>query len=240
MTPRQSKLLQAIIREFIDTAEAVGSVNLANKYRLGVSPATIRNEMAELVDQGYLKKNHTSSGRQPTNLGFKHFVDMVFDNLSELDVRTSSRIYEDLFQMRFDRDDLIYHAVHELARISKNVGLVMLGSRLYYAGLANIASHPEYGDLELLQKLLSIVEDRRLLSQMFSRHRGDRHVKVLIGNDSGFGNFGNAAVVFSDIRLHNGDSGYLAVVGPNRMNYTKVIPLVDFMSTSLNKVVSGW
>ena len=163
MTPRQSKLLQAIIREFIDTAEAVGSVNLANKYRLGVSPATIRNEMAELVDQGYLKKNHTSSGRQPTNLGFKHFVDMVFDNLSELDVRTSSRIYEDLFQMRFDRDDLIYHAVHELARISKNVGLVMLGSRLYYAGLANIASHPEYGDLELLQKLLSIVEDRRLL-----------------------------------------------------------------------------
>ena len=59
MTPRQRKLLQAIINEFIESAEAVGSVNLVNKYRLDVSSATIRNEMAELMRQGYLMKPHS-------------------------------------------------------------------------------------------------------------------------------------------------------------------------------------
>ena len=77
MTDRQFKLLQAIIREFIESAEAVGSVNLVRKYRLNVSSATIRNEMAELMKQGYIEKPHTSAGRVPTTRGYKLFVDSV-------------------------------------------------------------------------------------------------------------------------------------------------------------------
>ena len=68
LTPRQVTILKAIIEEFITTAEGVGSETLDKKYNLGVSPATIRNEMVRLSDMKLLKQSHTSAGRAPTPL----------------------------------------------------------------------------------------------------------------------------------------------------------------------------
>src|SRR5512138_2781944 len=74
LTDRQIKILKVIIEEYMNTAEAVGSDTLDKKYNLGVSPATIRNEMVRLGDLGYLKQPHTSAGRIPTPLALKLYV----------------------------------------------------------------------------------------------------------------------------------------------------------------------
>jgi heat-inducible transcriptional repressor len=240
MTPRQSKLLKAIIDEFIDSAEAVGSVSLANKYRLGVSPATIRNEMADLVKQGYLEKPHSSSGRVPTTMGFKYFIDRLLQQLDELDVSSSHGIKEDLFQNRFNTDQLIYQALNVLAKESNNLALAILSDRVYYAGLSNFVGTPDYIDRGEISAILSIIEDFNLLKDLFSKYRGENKVRILIGEDTGHGSLANTALIFSPIKMHGNATGYLALLGPNRMNYAKNIPLVDFIADSLNDVISGW
>ena len=78
---RKKKVLQAIIEEYINTAEPVSSNALTNNYGLNYSSATIRNEMAELEKSGYLDKTHTSSGRIPSEKGYRYYVDeLINDN----------------------------------------------------------------------------------------------------------------------------------------------------------------
>ncbi|WP_418790701.1 heat-inducible transcriptional repressor HrcA [Phosphitispora sp. TUW77] len=76
---RKKKVLQAIIRDYINTAEPVGSRTIAKKYELGVSPATIRNEMADLEELGYIEQPHTSAGRVPSDKGYRYYVDCLMD-----------------------------------------------------------------------------------------------------------------------------------------------------------------
>lgn len=77
MDKRKKVILQAITDDYIQTAEPVGSRTIARKYRLGVSPATIRNEMADLEESGYLQQPHTSAGRIPSDKGYRFYVDVL-------------------------------------------------------------------------------------------------------------------------------------------------------------------
>src|SRR3989338_10671105 len=74
LTQRQVDILRSIIKEYSETGVAVGSEILEKKYKLGVSPATIRNEMVELAKKSYLKKTHFSSGRVPSAKGFRFYI----------------------------------------------------------------------------------------------------------------------------------------------------------------------
>lgn len=77
MDERKQKVLLAIIQDYIATAEPVGSRTISRKYDLGVSPATIRNEMSDLEEQGYIEQPHTSAGRVPSQLGYRYYVDCL-------------------------------------------------------------------------------------------------------------------------------------------------------------------
>ncbi|MGI5824372.1 MAG: heat-inducible transcriptional repressor HrcA [Bacillota bacterium] len=79
MDSRKKKILHAVIKDYVDTAEPVGSRTLAKKYDLGVSPATIRNEMSDLEDLGYIRQPHTSAGRVPSDKGYKYYVDCLME-----------------------------------------------------------------------------------------------------------------------------------------------------------------
>ena len=75
LSDRDERILGAVVEEYVQTAEPVGSRNLVKKYRLGISPATVRNVMADLEELGFLSQPHTSAGRQPTDLGYRYYVD---------------------------------------------------------------------------------------------------------------------------------------------------------------------
>ncbi|MHB9094881.1 MAG: heat-inducible transcriptional repressor HrcA [Eubacteriales bacterium] len=87
---RKQKVLQAIIKDYISTAEPVGSRTISKKYDLGVSPATIRNEMSDLEELGYIEQPHTSSGRIPSDRGYRYYVDCLMKKkkLSQDDEKT--------------------------------------------------------------------------------------------------------------------------------------------------------
>ena len=76
---RKRQVLYAIVHDYIETAEPVGSRTISRRYDLGVSPATIRNEMSDLEDMGYLEQPHTSAGRIPSDRGYRFYVDSLLE-----------------------------------------------------------------------------------------------------------------------------------------------------------------
>lgn len=105
LNDRKMMILQAIVRDYIESAEPVGSRSLSKKYALGISPATIRNEMADLEEMGYIMQPHTSAGRVPSDKGYRLYVDQLMEIKQKADqnrVRIKSELlrkYSELEQM---------------------------------------------------------------------------------------------------------------------------------------------
>lgn len=120
---RKAYILATVVYEYIATAEPVGSTTLTQKYNLGVSSATVRNEMAELEASGYLVQPHTSAGRVPSDAGYRTYVDdlMQPEQLASDDRR---RIREDLREASRELDEIIDHTTRLLGRFSKNLAFV--------------------------------------------------------------------------------------------------------------------
>jgi len=233
-------LLEAIINEFVETAQAVGSIDLPEKYDMRVSPATIRNEMATLVDMGYLAKPHASSGRVPTTLAFKYFLQDIIDQLEDMDVRDTVTLSEDLFQKRYNQDQLILSAVRALAQLTGNASVALVGDRIYHYGLNNLIDNPEYQDLRVLKQILALLEDYAEVSNLFSRNRSSEDVQVLIGDDFENEALRNSALVFTSIPVFSGNDGVISVFGPNRMRYNKVIPALKYISAEISNALHDW
>lgn len=112
MDTRKRRLLEALIEDYIATAEPVGSRTLARKYGLGISPATIRNEMADLEDLGYLEQPHTSAGRIPSDRGYRYYVDEIM-RPAILDMQERERIRH-AYQVRVRE---LHWFIHQTARL---------------------------------------------------------------------------------------------------------------------------
>lgn len=120
---RKRQVLQAIVDDYVSTAEPVSSRSIARKYSLGVSPATIRNEMADLEDQGYLEQPHTSAGRVPSDKGYRFYVDFLMPQgaVSE-DLR--SRVFMSLVEHTREVAGLVQQAARLLAEVTDCLVLV--------------------------------------------------------------------------------------------------------------------
>lgn len=120
---RKAYILATVVYEYVATAEPVGSQTLTQKYNLGVSSATVRNEMAELEAGGYLVQPHTSAGRIPSDAGYRTYVDRLMKH-EELAVEERSRIRDELRDASRELDDIIDHATRLLGRLSNNLAFV--------------------------------------------------------------------------------------------------------------------
>ena len=120
MDDRKQKILFSIINSYITIGEPIGSKSLADKYNLDISPATIRNEMSSLEKMGFIEKAHTSSGRLPSDKGYRLFVDYLLKNsINEVDTSTKSDAISDLLDKRYhNASDLIETATKILAEIT--------------------------------------------------------------------------------------------------------------------------
>lgn len=120
---RKAYILATVVYEYIATGEPVGSGTLTQKYNLGVSSATVRNQMADLEAAGYLVQPHTSAGRVPTDAGYRTYVDDLMQP-EELAAPERGRIREELRDASRELDEIISHASRLLGRLSNNVAFV--------------------------------------------------------------------------------------------------------------------
>lgn len=123
LTERQKRLLLLIIRDYIESAQPVGSKRLAEHYHINLSSATIRNEMAALTEMGYLRQPHTSAGRVPTEEGYRYFVSQMM-NQAELPESVQATIAHQFHQSRPDVDQWMTLAASILAHQSQGVSVV--------------------------------------------------------------------------------------------------------------------
>lgn len=126
MEPRRLEILRAIVDEYVATQEPVGSKSIADRHGLGISPATIRNEMALLEEEGLITHPHTSAGRIPTDLGYRVFV----DKLATVKPLTAGerRAIESFLEGAHDLDDVVMRTVKLLADVTKQVAVVQYPS----------------------------------------------------------------------------------------------------------------
>jgi len=123
---RKLEVLRAIVEDYITTNEPVGSKAIVDKHKLGVSPATIRNDMAALEDEGLIHQPHTSAGRVPTDAGYRMFVDRI-TALKPLSA-AERRAIETFLDNSADLDSVLHNAVRALAQLTRNVAVVQYPS----------------------------------------------------------------------------------------------------------------
>ena len=123
---RKLAVLRAIVQDYVSTMEPVGSKSLVDRHHLDVSPATIRNDMAVLEEQGYIAQPHTSAGRIPTDKGYRLFVDRL-SGVKPLSV-AERRAIETFLAGAYDLDDVVTRTVRLLAQLTRQVAVVQYPS----------------------------------------------------------------------------------------------------------------
>lgn len=125
LSEREEHILRAVVDSHISTAEAVGSRSIVKRFKLNLSPATTRNVMADLEEAGYLEQLHTSSGRVPTDRGYRYYVDHLMD-IEELMADEQVRIDRDLGQDEICTEEVMRQASRLLAAVSQQAAIVQV------------------------------------------------------------------------------------------------------------------
>lgn len=123
LNEREQLILQAVVHTYITTADAVGSRSIAKRFGLDLSPASVRNVMADLEEAGYLQQLHTSSGRVPTDRGYRYYVNYLM-KVQELTLGERARIECELSEKLNDADEIMRQTSHLLALVSHQAGIV--------------------------------------------------------------------------------------------------------------------
>ncbi|HJZ87185.1 MAG TPA: heat-inducible transcriptional repressor HrcA [Polyangia bacterium] len=333
---RARKILQAVVQEFIATGDAVGSRTITKRYGLELSPATVRNVMADLEETGLLTQPHTSAGRVPTDAGLRYFVDTLlkvrslsakekeeiaaryqvtaleFDDLmketskllSELSQHTAlvfapradSNVFEHIEFMRLRESELLAVLVTKAGKVVNKIipldkplsdpeldrihnylnslleGLTLeevrakvveeigrtknqydqlvaralaLGAQalegvgrpdVIIEGQANLLDKQH--DPEKLRTLLKALEEKQQMLALLDRTLEAPGIQVFIGAETNLAPLRDMSVVAASYGPEDRPLGTLGVIGPQRMNYSRVISLVDFTAHLLSDVLN--
>lgn len=330
---RKKRILRAVVYNYITTAMPVGSRTIAKKYRLGLSPATIRNCMADLEELGYLTHPHTSAGRIPTDKGYRFYVDSLMER-TDLSLEEKTRIEKEYSHRANRIDQIMEEASQALSLLSRYTGLVLApnleksifhhlelvllengrilsilitgsglvknkiieteetlpkerleeilnlindrlshlplkrikefishqlkietkatkiwelmnqiftwdwAEELYLGGRINILEHPEFKNLARTKSIFRALEEKRLLAEVLNKTASSEGVRVLIGKETKCNKIKDLSLVTSTYRINGRPVGILGVIGPRRMEYSKVVSLVDFMAKTVSEVLT--
>lgn len=236
LTERQIRILRVIIEEYIESAEPVGSESLEKKYELGISPATVRNEMVKLTEAGYLKQTHTSAGRIPTKEAFKFYVGQLMKE-KDLSVADEVAAKEKVWDSRFDFDRLMHEAVKALAQKTQTLAIAAVKEGdVYHAGYANILEMPEFYDIDVARAVFSMLDQIGEVQKLFDRSFGEGPIHLLLGDELGYEFLEPCGLVFTHFDAGPKKKGSLGVIGPNRLNYPSVIPIIRYFGNLIEEL----
>lgn len=239
LTARQTQILKALIDEYIDTASPVGSENLEKKYELGVSPATIRSEMAALTKSGYLRQPHTSAGRVPSPSAMKFYINQLMEE-KQMSLADEVKAKEEVWDVRGDIASLMGEAVHSISKRTGSLALGMVDEvGVWHSGYANVFLAPEFIDIQTCSSLFGMLEESaRIRELFFERFEGSTPVEVIFGEELGWSGFRPVSIIATNFEV-GGKKAALGIIGPTRTSYPTVIPVMRYFSKLMNEILSG-
>lgn len=232
MTPRQEQILNSIVEQYAEIAAPVGSITLAKLFE--VSPATIRADMAELEELGFLTQTHTSSGRIPTDKGYRFYVNSIQEGSSkELGTHTQ-RALEGRIHSRSLPETTIKNAVDTLVELTQNLGLATIGDNLYLSGLSNLFAQPEFARGEGVREVAKLLDN---LEPWMREAAPGEPLSVYIGSENPIGGTSGCSLIISKFNSPYSNNSYIGVLGPTRQSYAQVMKLVKKTGELLEKAL---
>lgn len=238
ITERQKRVLMAIIEEFMKTADEVGSSYLVEKYDFDFSPATVRSEMCKLMKQGWLEQSHVSSGRLPTDQAIRMYALEKFQT-EIIEALDFVQIRQGLFKVRFDEEKLVKAILNVLLEYSESASFLITDDTTRYYGVSSLMKYDELRDVDVIQRVLDLLEDENILRKVFSKYDGDE-VSLIIGAESGIKDMEHCSIAFIKIPLWDNRYGHMGIIGSKRMNYPRAIKILQTVRDALQDSFKGW
>jgi heat-inducible transcriptional repressor len=340
ISERKEQILRAVVINYIKTAEPVGSRTVARSYRMGLSSATIRNEMSDLEELGYLIQPHTSAGRIPSQSGYRYYVDnlMSLEDLSDddelaLSTSLSTEKMREIEQIIFNSARVLSSATNQTSLImgpqfkksafrqmrilplDETRGLVVLITdtgfiknkvidmkqqlsqaelhqvvsylnqklsgltidqvttslinelkrdlfrrleileqafilleeslkeekqiRVFLGGTTNILNQPEFKDVDKIRRMLNLFEQQPLLFQILEESSNDDDITIRIGGENECSDIQECTLITGTYKIHDKTIGTLGVLGPTRMDYSRVVSVMRRLVDHLNQSLSS-
>lgn len=229
LTPRENQILKAVVNEYLSSAQPVGSQVLRVRYGLGISPATIRAAMSALTEAGYLRQPHTSAGRVPTEQAYRLFVESTqaaAPSMGEQE-KLASRL-----QKAGSRTAALRAFASQLSEVSGGIGVALDGDGQAVHNLANVFGQRGFEDPRVAHYLAELLDNVSEWLPKFATEPGRAAIRIGQENDD----FRAQAVSVLAMRVGaDNEPSFVAVVGPTRMPYGKLISLMEFGATKLQE-----
>ena len=233
---RQEEVLSLIVKRYVETAEPVGSRFIAKQ--LGLSSATIRNVMSDLEELGYITHPHTSAGRIPTDKGYRYYIESLM-HLKAVNDTMAMSIKADYAPAMRSLEDVLQRTSHLISNLTNYVGVALFSEyhKLYLDGASHIVEQPEFKDFKKLYYILRCLEEKRDILDLLSHDFGADRVTIHIGRETGFSYLNECSIVTRGYKVKGRVSGRLGVLGPKRMMYEKVIPMIDYLADAVGEML---
>jgi len=234
---RQNQVLEEIIRVHISSALPVGSSYIAKT--LNLSPATIRNVMFELERKGLVKQPYTSAGRVPTDLGYRKYVNDMM-SVRELEAEDLFSKIERYAHKKKIVEEILEAASHAVSEMTNYTGLALSPSnKLYFDGTYHMLEQPEFMELEMARDFLRVIEERSELAHLMNKDIEAEQTIIRIGRENAFNELRECTIITSTYRFKNQPSGNIGVIGPMRMQYEEIVPMVEYLAELTTKTLEG-
>ena len=229
LTERKLKILQAIISDFIMTAEPVGSRTLSRKYEL-------RNERADLEEIGFLTHPHTSAGRVPSDKAYRLYVNNLMQRY-ELEETEKRKIRAELRANVEDLKNTIRHASELLSELTNLTSFAtvedMSRVQMFLEGMTRIFAHPEFNTVERARDFLEMVDRRDSLSATIARRRDG--ITITIGGENSRDIMEGSSIITATYHIDGKFVGKLGVIGPTRMRYGEITSVIEYLTKNLDR-----
>ena len=224
---RKKIILETVIKEHIKTGQPVGSEILVEKYKLNISPATVRNEMVELEKEGFIRQPYTSAGRVPTEEAYQLYLEnLSYKKLS----KTETNLLESILKNKEESD--LKQMAKALAKISDNaVFLAINKNNLYYTGISNLLHQPEFTQSNLIYDISKVIDHLdEIIDDIFDEIKNG--TQILIGTKNPFGSF--CSTILLKYKLKD-NTGMFGLIGPLRMDYGRNLALINYLGNLISK-----
>lgn len=236
---RRREVLAQTIDKYIKSAAPVSSEELSKEF--GLSSATLRNILAELEEAGYLTHPHTSGGRVPTLKGYRYYIDFLLKEVQLLEEEKQEILH--YYQRAANSLEKILEMTTELiSQMTHYTGIVSFlewQDRLFYHGLSQMMECPEFRAWERLKMFLRLLDEREIILDMLNRDITKR-LKVYLGDELGCSQMKGCALVVSSYGAKGRMMGNIAVLGPLRMEYARILSRLSYISDVLGEFIENF
>src|SRR3989338_802739 len=228
---RKDTVLGIVVNEYIKTINPVSSGFIAQGYLLDISPATIRNILAELEEDGYLAHPHTSAGKVPTQLGYRYYVDHLMHEIQLLSEEKEQ--IKAAYQKEIKNLEILLEKtsqfISDFTQYTSIISVDGWEGKIFCKGTGYVVGYPELQDLNKIKDILRALEEKENILSIINRDL-ERKINIFIGHELPYSQIDNCSLAVSRYQSEHGPSGRIALLGPTCMNYGRVVSTLDYFS----------